>query len=340
MINGFSVAVVILNWNGAKHLAEYLPSVVQHSSNADIIVADNGSTDNSKSVVDKYPNVKWLKLEKNYGFTGGYNKALEQIKADIFVLINSDVRVTKNWLVAPTLLFKNNPLAAVTQPKILADANKDYFEYAGASGGFIDTLGYPYCRGRIFDTVEADLNQYDTEIPVHWSTGACMFIRSTVWKKSGGFDEDFFAHMEEIDLCWRVRNMGFECYISPESTVYHLGGGTLNYNSPRKVFLNFRNSLFTIIKNDRSGKLGLKIFSRLILDGVAGIKFIFEGNPSFTLAIIKAHFSFYGKLLNKLSLRKQLLKTDFDNPNQKVPHTISSILISYMIKGRKRFSDL
>ncbi len=336
-----TTAVVILNWNGKEHLSTYLPSVVEHSQNARIIVADNGSTDDSKAVVDQFTNVEWLALPQNYGFAEGYNRALKQIDADIYVLLNSDVRVTTNWLDAPLSRFEKNVKVGAVQPKILADQRPTEFEYAGAAGGYIDSLGYPYCRGRIFDTVEIDKGQYDDAIEVDWATGACCFVRATVWHALGGLDGSYFAHMEEIDFCWRLRRAGYACWVEPSSTVFHLGGGTLQYASPRKTYLNFRNSLVTLTKNTAGGlPLFFKILLRMKLDGVAGIQFVLKGQPKLCWAIIRAHFAFYGKLGTVLSQRKQTHNLGGGSSRSVLAHAPKSIVFSYFAAGKKLFSDL
>jgi len=254
-------AIVILNWNGQKLLEQFLPSVVAHSNEAEIYIADNASTDDSLSYVsDRYPNVKIIKNQTNGGYAKGYNDALKHVDANIFCLLNSDVEVTENWL-APVLdVFKNEPNTAIIQPKILDYKNKAYFEYAGAAGGFIDKYGYPYCRGRIFDTLEKDFGQYDDLADIFWASGACFFVRSTIFKKLNGFDERFFAHMEEIDFCWRAKNLGYTIRYAYNSKVYHLGGATLSKANAKKTYLNFRNSLFTLIKMQKAQYFPLYFF--------------------------------------------------------------------------------
>lgn len=336
-----TTAVVILNWNGAQHLETYLPSVAEFSQGASIIVADNGSTDESKLVVDRFEQVEWLALPQNYGFAEGYNRALREVDADIYVLLNSDVRVTASWLDAPLSWFKKDEKVGAVQPKILADERPSEFEYAGAAGGYLDKLGYPYCRGRIFDTVEVDKGQYDEAVQVDWATGACCFVRASAWHALGGLDGSYFAHMEEIDFCWRLRRAGYSCWVEPSSTVYHLGGGTLQYASPRKTYLNFRNSLTTLTKNAESGlPLFLKVVLRMILDGVAGLQFILKGQPKLCWAIIRAHFAFYGKLGKVLGQRKQKHRIGPGNSRSVLTGGPKSIVFSYFAGGKKHFSEL
>lgn len=288
------IAVVILNWNGAKLLEQFLPSVVKYSTEADVYVADNASTDDSVAFVKAtYPTVKIIQNKSNFGFAQGYNEALAGIDAEIYALVNSDIEVTKNWLKPILETFENEPNTAVIQPKILDYKNKGYFEYAGAAGGFIDQYGYPFCRGRLFDTLEKDKGQYENDCEIFWASGACFFVRSSVYNQLKGFDADFFAHQEEIDLCWRVINIGNEIKYNSKSVVYHVGGATLDKANPQKTKLNFRNSLLMLTKNLPKNKLFSVIFVRLILDGMAGIQFLINGKPKHTWAILKAHLSFY-----------------------------------------------
>lgn len=298
------IAVVILNWNGAKLLEQFLPSVLAYSDEARIYVADNASTDNSIAVIkEQFPSVTIIQNDGNYGFATGYNIALDQVEEPYYALVNSDIEVTKGWLAPIPAIFDSEPNTGIIQPKILDYKNKEYFEYAGAAGGYIDQFGYPYCRGRIFDTIEKDNGQYDDEREIFWASGACFFIRKEVFRKLNGFDDDFFAHQEEIDLCWRAFNLGFKAKYTPKSVVYHVGGATLNESNPRKTFLNFRNSLLMLTKNLPESKLFPIILTRLVLDGLAGIQFIFKGKFNHCWAIVKAHFHFY-HLINK-SLKKR-----------------------------------
>lgn len=332
------VAVVILNWNGKSFLEQFLPSVTAHSAGADIWVIDNASTDDSVTFLEaNYPQIKTTVNANNGGFARGYNEGLKHIDADIYVLLNSDVEVTAGWLNPIVSLMESNPEIAACQPKVKAFHRKSHFEHAGAAGGLMDKHCYTFCRGRIFDLVEADSGQYDDSREIFWATGACMFIRSVDFHEQGGFDEDFFAHMEEIDLCWRLKNKGKKIWYCSDSTVYHVGGGTLTYSSPRKTYLNFRNNLYTITKNYRAGSLFLKIWWRLMLDGIAGVKFLFSFQFSHLGAVIKAHFSFYGKLGIMLKKRKVLgQKLSINSAG-----TYSgSIVWQAFVKGHKRYSEL
>jgi GT2 family glycosyltransferase len=326
-------AIVILNWNGATLLERFLPSVVKHSKSAQIYVADNGSTDHSKeTVVELFPNVKWIQLDKNYGFVG-YNKALENLEEDLFCLLNSDIEVTEGWLEPIELLFERQEEIAIAQPKILDYKDKTRFEYAGAAGGYLDFFAYPYCRGRVFQYLEEDKGQYDDSRQVFWATGACMFVRSSVFKSLGGFDSSYFAHQEEIDLCWRANNQGYQVYYIGSSQVYHLGGSTLSNMNPKKTFLNFRNSLFNILKNLPLLHALVIVLSRLILDGVAGIVFLLQGKAKHTLAIIKAHFSFYYHA-------KSIYKKRINSKSKPHYYRHFSIVYSYFVLGKEKFSDL
>lgn len=309
MIFDKKIAVVILNWNGVHFLEKFLPNVLQHSSIAEVIVADNQSTDNSVNYLKQhFTNVKIIINSSNEGFAKGYNLALEHVKADYYVLLNSDVEVSANWIEPIIDLMEKNPKIAACQPKILDFNHKTRFEYAGAAGGMIDKLGYPFCRGRLFNVLEEDKGQYNNQMEVFWATGACLFIKADAFWKVGGFDEDYFAHMEEIDLCWRMKNIGYQIHVEPASVVYHVGGGTLNKLSPKKTFLNFRNNLITLTKNASSKGLMFKIIYRMVLDGIAAFKFLLEGNPSHFWAVIKAHISFYNFLPSTIQKRKSLHK--------------------------------
>lgn len=329
MINK-KIAVVILNWNGAKLLEQFLPSIVSFSDEATIYVADNASTDTSIEVVkSKFPSVKIIQNDANYGFANGYNVALKNVEEDYYCLLNSDVEVTANWLTPILSTFENEKEIAIIQPKILDFKNKELFEYAGAAGGFIDKYGYPFCRGRIFDTIEKDLNQYDDEHEIFWATGACFFVRKEVYRKLNGFDGDFFAHQEEIDLCWRAFNLGYKAKYIYKSVVYHVGGATLNEGNPRKTFLNFRNSLLMLLKNLPKNQLFSIIFIRLVLDGIAGIQFIVKGKFKHCFAIVKAHYSFFGLISRNLKKRNTIQKPNYY-------HT-KSIVYRYFVKNGKVF---
>lgn len=290
------LAIVILNWNGKKWLEKFLPNVVEHSQNAEFYVIDNGSTDDSNDFLQtNFPSVKIIKNDKNYGFAGGYNEGLKKIDAEIYCLLNSDVEVTENWTQPILELFSRDENIAAIQPKVLSYKQKTHFEFAGAAGGFIDNLGYPYCRGRAFDELEEDKGQYDDETEIFWASGCAMFIRSEDFWNQNGFDERFFAHQEEIDLCWRLINSGKKIYYTGKSTVYHVGGGTLSKQSPQKTYLNFRNNLSMMLKNLPFPKLLWLIFIRLCLDGIAGIRFGLKDGFPHLWAVARAHFGFYGQ---------------------------------------------
>ncbi|WP_366183213.1 glycosyltransferase family 2 protein [Flavobacterium ovatum] len=324
------IAVVILNWNGVALLQQFLPSVIQYSPEATIYVADNASTDNSIPYIkEHFPNVKIVLNKKNYGFAQGYNEALKHIEADVYALVNSDIEVTENWLQPIIKTFEKEPKTAVIQPKILDFKNKEYFEYAGAAGGFIDKYGYPYCRGRIFETIEKDNGQYNDEKEIFWASGACFFIRANVYNELKGFDDDFFAHQEEIDLCWRIINKGFMIKYNSKSTVYHVGGATLDQGNPKKTYLNFRNSLFMLVKNLPSKSVFPILFSRMILDGVAGLKFISEGKWKHFRAILQAHFSFYSSFIINYKKRASSQRSNYFKER--------SIVYTYYVNSGKVF---
>jgi len=335
------VAVVILNWNGKKWLEKFLPSVVKHTSNSDyeIIIADNGSSDDSIAFIkENYSSISIIELDKNYGFTGGYNRALVQVEAKYFVLLNSDIEVSENWLDLLTAQMESDENVAACQAKILAFNDKSSFEYAGASGGFIDALGFPFCRGRIFDTAEKDTKQYENNLNVFWATGACLMIRADLYKQTGGLDEDFFAHMEEIDLCWRLQNLGYKVQVIPSAVVYHVGGGTLAQGNPRKTFYNFRNNLAMIFKNLPFPNNIFTVFFRMVLDGLAGVQFLMKGNFKGFFAIIKAHFAFYAWIPSLLKKRKQIQTKRKLSELDGVFN--GSIVYHYFLKGVQKFSDL
>lgn len=327
------LAIVILNWNGKTLLQKFMPSVIGHSKEAEIYLADNASTDDSIDFVKThFPSVKIIQNNENGGYAKGYNEALKHIDAEVFCLLNSDVEVTENWLAPIQDEYQNNPETTIVQPKILDFKNKTHFEYAGAAGGFIDKFGYPFCRGRIFTTIEQDLGQYNDAIEIFWASGACFFIRKNSFEDLGGFDTSFFAHMEEIDLCWRAFNIGLKTKYIGSSTVYHVGGATLQSNNPQKTYLNFRNSLYALVKNAH-GNIVLLVFVRLVLDGIAGIKFLLELKGQHTLAIIKAHFSFYRQIPILIKVRKSSKKRS--NYYEK-----TSIVVSYYLRKCKTFNCL
>ena len=329
------VAIVILNWNGRKLLEEFIPSIVKHRDNADVYVADNNSTDDSIAYLNSnFPEVKIIKNKVNGGYAKGYNDALKKIDADIYALVNSDIEVTKDWLKPIVRQFKKNQNTVVIQPKLLDYKNKSKFEYAGAAGGFVDFMGYPYCKGRVFMSLETDENQYDGIYDIFWASGACLFIRSDVYHDMGGFDEDYFAHQEEIDLCWRIQNEAYNIQCVGTSKVYHVGGATLRESNPQKTFLNFRNSLFTISKNVPKRFMLFVIICRLILDGIAGLKFALELRPIHTWAVIKAHLSFYYRLPKILKKRKNI---SFKKTNY---YSCFSVVWQYFILRRNNFTSI
>jgi GT2 family glycosyltransferase len=341
MTQAGKVAVVILNWNGEKLFPDFLPSIIEHTQgeNTEIIVADNGSTDNSMEFLRKnYPAVTLLDLKINYGFAKGYNVALSHIEADYFVLLNSDVKVTKGWIEPCIQQLEKDPKVAAVQPKVLSYNEPGLFEYAGAAGGFIDKFGYPFCRGRILDHVEKDEHQYDEPGEIFWATGACMFVRADVFKSSGGLDADFWAHMEEIDLCWRLKNQGFKIVYEPNSVIYHLGGGSLEYGNPRKVFLNFRNNLYMLYKNLPKQKFLRILLLRMILDGVAAAKFLLGFEWKAFVAVCKAHGSFYTNLSVLRKKRKTLKQLGTNTSHPEVYQ--KSIMWKFFVQKKTKFSAL
>jgi GT2 family glycosyltransferase len=335
-----TVAVVILNYNGKAFLEKFLSNVIAFSAPHEVIVADNASTDDSLLYLKQnFPHVKVLANSNNDGYAKGYNVALKQINADYFILLNNDVEVTPNWIEPLLTLMKQNDKIAVCQPKLIDQKNKTLFEYAGGSGGFIDKYGYPFCRGRVFNDIETDNGQYNDVIPVFWASGACMMVKADVYWKAGGLDDDYFAHMEEIDLCWRIKNMGYDVFVQPQSKVYHVGGGTLQKISARKTYLNFRNNLITLVKDHPSKGLFLKFVYRLILDGIAGTKFFLSLQPSHCFAVVRAHFAFYFSIGTTLRKRKEL-KTLPNYTNTFSPVYDRNIVFDHFVKGVKKFSDL
>lgn len=335
------VAVVILNWNGQALMEEFLPSVIAHTPSdlADIIVADNGSTDQSISMLkEKFPSVGIILLDKNYGFAEGYNQALKQIEHPYTVLLNSDVEVTPGWLNAPLAAMESDSQIAGVQPKILAQRNKAYFEYAGAAGGFLDRYGYPYCRGRVLHIIEKDHGQYDTEADLLWATGACLFIRTNLYKEVGGLDAGFFAHQEEIDLCWRLRSRGYRLVCTPSSIVYHVGGATLSVESPRKTFLNFRNNLLMLYKNLPEKELKHVMRCRFWLDYIAALKFFLSGHYPNARAVYEARKAFYALKPSYEAVRKE-------NLNKTTLHEIpelrkGSLICAFYLQGKKKYPQL
>lgn len=333
-------AIVILNWNGKNPLSTYLPFVIENTNlnECDIYVADNGSTDDSLDFVkNEFPQIKLIELDKNYGFAGGYNRALKQIDADIFCLLNSDVRVTADWIEPVIRAFKKEPDVAAIQPKILSDIDWSHFEHAGAAGGFIDKYGYPFCRGRIMDAIEYDRGQYNKKTDIFWASGACLFIRAEVFRKVGGFDDDYFAHMEEIDLCWRLKNQGYRVLFVYKSKVHHFGGATLDYNNPHKLYLNFRNSLWSLYKNYTGSFLWWMMIKRMSIDTLAIIKYLLSFDFPNTNAIIRAHWAYY-KSKPELKKKRKALKLKVVQPEH-LEMLQKSIVFQYFLGHRKIFSD-
>lgn len=333
-------AIVILNWNGEAMLRRFLPGVLEYSrEEAVVYVADNASTDNSLEMLRRhFPEVRVIVLDKNWGFAEGYNKALEQIDAEYYVLLNSDVEVSHHWLTALTEFMDSRPDVAACQPKLLSEKDRDAFEYAGACGGFIDRYGYPFCRGRIFGTVEDDNGQYDYETEILWATGACMMIRASDFRQSGGFDSRFFAHNEEIDLCWRLRIMGRKIYCIPDSYVFHIGGGTLPKNNPMKTYLNFRNNLTMLYKNLPERELRRVMRVRGVLDYVAAAQALLSGRPGDFKAILRGRRAFKAWLPEYRGIRKQVQESRQTDDTKGIFG--KSILWQYHVKGRRRFSEL
>ena len=334
-----STAVVILNWNGRHWLERFLPGVLACSPGARVIVADNASTDGSLAwLEDAHPGVERIALPGNLGFAGGYNAALGQVNATRYLLLNSDVEVTPGWLEVLERYLDAHPELAACQPKVLALNDRTRFEHAGAAGGFIDRNGYPFCRGRIFEVTEEDRGQYDDDREVFWATGACLLIRSADFHAVGGFDASLFAHMEEIDLCWRLRRRGRRIGYTHQATVFHVGGGALGYGSPRKTFLNFRNSLIVLTRNLHEGWLPMRLLRRLVLDFFAGAKFLLEGHGSHTWQVVRAHWSFFGRLPRVLRERRHLLQEERTPDLTGMYHR--SVAYDRFILGWKRFDEL
>jgi GT2 family glycosyltransferase len=327
------IAIVILNWNGRKLLQQFIPSIVQYSSEANIYVADNASTDDSIAFIQSnFPQIKIIQNTDNFGFAKGYNEALKFVEEEIYALVNSDIEVTENWLLPIVQLFESNQKIAIIQPKILDFKDPNKFEYAGAGGGFIDKYGYPFCRGRIFESIEMDNGQYNDTCEVFWASGACFFIRKEVYRKLNGFDDHFFAHQEEIDLCWRAFNDYWITMYCGSSKVYHVGGATLNVGNPNKTFLNFRNSLLMLVKNVPKEKIVSTVFIRLLLDGLASFQFLLKGKPKHFWAVICAHLSFYSMYRSTSQKRVKIVTKKY--------YQINSIVLSYFVRKIKVYKDL
>ncbi len=332
------LSIVILNWNGVGMMQRFLPDIVKYSPDAEVVVADNASTDDSIDWLQaNLPEVRIVQLDQNYGFAGGYNRALKHVEADYFLILNSDVEVHAGWLDGMMQYMDAHPECAACQPKLLCQWAQDDFEYAGAAGGFIDRLGYPYCRGRLFSTVETDLHQYDDVMSCLWATGACLFIRSKDFWEVGGFDDRFFAHQEEIDLCWRLRSRGRDVVCVPQSVAYHLGGGTLPQGNPRKTFLNFRNNLLLLYKNLPDAELASIMRWRFWLDALASVQFLLTGQWGSFKAVWKARREFR-RIKHDFDLsRNENISKAVCNPIANAPR---SILWQYYIKGRKKWTQL
>lgn len=331
------LSIVILNYNGKDFLEKFLPKVISCCDGHEVLVADNCSTDQSVEFLQQnFPDIRIIQNTSNGGFAKGYNDALKEVKSEFYLLLNSDIEVSENWL-QPLLDVMQDPLVAGCQPKVRAHHNPAFFEHAGASGGFLDKDFFPFCRGRIFQITEQDTEQYDDAIEVFWATGAALLIRAELYHAAGGLDEDFFAHMEEIDLCWRLKKQNYKFMVVPSSVVYHVGGGTLDYSSPFKTYLNFRNSLYMIIKN-YDGPLFPKLFRRLLLDGLAGVRFLLRGEFQQLGSILKAHRDVYLKIKTTLKKRKDIqLKSTRFNPTGLFD---GSILWEKYVLKKDKFSAL
>ena len=332
-------AIVILNWNGKKLLEKFLPILINNTPiNSEVWIIDNYSTDGSVDFLNKqFPEIQLVCLDKNYGFTGGYNRGLDSINAEYYLLLNSDIEVTEDWLNPLIEEMDNNPETGICGPKLLDYNKRDFFEYAGASGGLIDKYGYPFCRGRIFESIEMDKGQYNDNLSCLWISGAALMIRAELFKKVGGFDDDFFAHMEEIDLCWRIQNLGYRILCVPNSFVYHVGGATLSKHNSRKTYYNFRNNLSLLLKNLPRKQLFRVLFIRIFLDKIASFRMLMQGNFNHFFALIKAYIHFMASIRKILKKRRKLIRKntkELDGFYQK------SIVFRHYLKGIKKYSDL
>lgn len=336
-----NIAVVILTYEGAKYLKRFLSGIKKHlPQNATIIIADNASTDDTLEYLQSdHPELKVIRINENRGFAGGYNEALSKIDARYYVLLNSDIEVTEDWITPIVSMMEGAPQIAACQPKILSLDDKEKFEHAGAAGGWIDYFGYPFCKGRLFETTEIDIHQYDQIEEIFWATGAAMVVRADLFHTAGGFDDLFFAHMEEIDLCYRLKRMNYSIYSYPMTAVYHVGGGTLPYNSSNKAFLNFRNNLFLLLKNESIGKLIWLIPFRMILDGIAAFKFLLEGKGDHFKAVFRAHIDFYRKFGLVWQKRKDFNAKHRNKMNRNGIYN-GSIVWQYFVLGNKQFQVL
>jgi GT2 family glycosyltransferase len=337
-----TVAVVILNYNGLRYLQQFLPIVEETCKGvARVYVADNASTDGSAAYVQAHhAGVEWIQLRENYGFAQGYNAALQEVVADYYVLLNSDVLVTPNWLEPVIAFLEAHPQVAAAQPKIRSYTDRHLFEHAGGAGGWLDILGYPFCKGRVFFELETDAGQYDEPSSVFWATGAALFVRASLYHQFGGLDADYFAHMEEIDLCWRMKLAGYEVWAVPQSVVYHVGGGTLPASNPHKTYLNFRNGLVTMTKNERVANLMWIVPVRLVLDGVAGARFMWEGKWAEIWAIVRAHWYCFLRIPYLLAKRRKtqqiISRLSCGAPNRDGLY-MGSIVYSFFVQGRTTF---
>ncbi|MEG2067941.1 MAG: glycosyltransferase family 2 protein [Tannerellaceae bacterium] len=335
------VAVVILNWNGCQLMEQFLPSVIAHTptNRAEVVVADNGSTDQSLEMLrHRFPSVRLIVLDKNHGFAEGYNQALKEVDAEYTVLLNSDVEVTAGWLDAPLAAMQADLNIACAQPKIRAQRNPTSFEYAGAAGGYMDRYGYPFCRGRVLHVIEEDKGQYDTQTDILWATGACLFVRTAIYKEAGGLDARFFAHQEEVDLCWRLRSRGYRLVCTPQSVVYHVGGATLSTESPRKTFLNFRNNLLMLYKNLPEEDLRPVMRARFWLDYIAATKFFLSGHVRNARAVYQARKEFFLWKPSYAPIRRENLKKTTLRPIPELMH--QSLIVAFYLKGKKRYTEL
>jgi len=335
------LAIVLLNWNGKTFLERFIPNIKDHSSyqGVELVVIDNASADDSVDYMKtNHPDVRLVLLDKNYGFAGGYNQGLDQIEASYYLLLNTDVEVTEGWLDPLLAWMDKHPDTGVCMPKINAWDDRGSFEYAGAAGGYIDFLGYSFCRGRIFDFIEKDHGQYDDPVSVFWATGACMLIRSELFYQLGGFDPDFFAHMEEIDLCWRVKNFGYNIFCVPQSRVYHIGGGTLPKNNPRKTYLNFRNNLYLLYKNLPDQLLIKTFLTRIVLDWISSFHLLLQGKSGDAKAVLQAHIDFI-KQYNQLRAKRKAIRSYSRLPRHKEIYQ-KSVVWKFFVQNNKKYSDL
>jgi len=329
------IAIVILNWNGKKYLGTFLPKVLETAGDADVWVVDNNSADGSVDFLKQnYPGVNIISFTENYGFARGYNLAIKQIEADYYILLNTDIEVTENWISPIIELMEDDPLIAACQPKILSYNQRHLFEYAGAAGGFIDRYGYPFCRGRLFQSIEEDHGQYNDSTEIFWATGACLFVRAKLYREAGGFDDDFFAHMEEIDLCWRLKHLGYKIMFCGQSTVYHIGGGTLDKSSPHKTYLNIRNNSTLLYKNLPTDQLIPVFVARFFLDIMASLKFLIDGGFRHFVAVSRAHLGFYFSY-KKNRVKRSLIK------HQRVSKIYKgNIALDHFLWGKRSFNSL